>query len=533
MFDQLKTFLNGDSAVEALKAEFGLDTILAARTGLALTVPTMVANYANWLADPASANWIRTTIPTIRPDSLADFNTLTGAADYRDIGEHSLDVVLGGRRSEVVTLVAARAELPEAAAYGLLSATTWVLTVAISRFHGASPREEIAEAFAVEHAKLLEAGWEPWLRTAAPASSASTLATTTGSFLPVPMVGSSLVDTGQHQITPPPAAYAGATGNAAGSDVAARAPRPDDRDSLLALDSRPGGSGDRLWVYVAGVLGTLLVLSLVVGSFLLGRLQDSADSEQIAAQVPAQDSAVEEEGDAAQVEGGETANAGDGQSIDSNSPDSPDALSDTDADTEAEDAWPGGRGPVPDAPPNRRTLEIKPDGTPVLSGSAPTWELAMQVLQVAERNYPVEGVEISNELTWHPEAASSVRSGDAVIPQAATFPTGSSELSPESLAALDLAVSILNSSPSVYVVVTGHTDEVGDEAVNVSLSSDRVDATVDYLINAGVIPGQIVTAAAGEDDPTASNDTDDGRQSNRRVELLFKNFLAPPLGDGS
>ena len=198
---------------------------------------------------------------------------------------------------------------------------------------------------------------------------------------------------------------------------------------------------------------------------------------------------------------------------------------------EAVDDWPGGRGPVPEGPSIRRTLEIDPAGGLVLSGSAPSYEVAVQAMEAAQRNFPVSGIAIANELTWHPEGASSVRSGDAVIPAAATFASGSSELVEESLPALDLAVDILNASPSIYLVVVGHTDAVGDAELNASLSADRVAAAVDYLLANGAIPGQIVTAAAGEDDPSASNETSDGRQSNRRVELLFKNFLAPFPGD--
>lgn len=530
MFAQLKTFLNGDGVVEALKTEFDLDTVLAARTGLALTVPTMVANFSNWLADADSENWYRTTIRTVRPDSLADFTAVTAAQDYRDLGEHGLNVVLGQRRDEVVSLVAARAEIPERAAYGLLAATTWVVTVAISRFQGNASRADTAKAFADERQGLLGLGWEPWLDQAAPRPLVQTTGaagglTPTTDTIPLVSRATGTADVPQHRM--------------AAASVATQAAPVAVAQPIATQDPIPAGggrSGDRVWIWVAGILGLLLVSTLIVGSYLLGRMQPesaAASADPIgAATVPTgADTTDTTDGEVA-AEQTEVQEAG---PADGSGDDRPvigteaEQQSQTQADA---DDWPGGRGPVPDTAPVRRTLEIDPDGSLVLSGSAPNWELAQQVVRVAEGNYPVDGVVVTNELTWHPDAATSVRSGDAVIPQAASFETGSSELTADSVPFLDLAAAILNSSPSVYVVVTGHTDGLGDEATNVSLSADRVDTTVEYLLSKGVIPGQIVTAAAGEDDPTASNETVDGRQSNRRVELLFKNYLAPAIGEG-
>ena len=73
----------------------------------------------------------------------------------------------------------------------------------------------------------------------------------------------------------------------------------------------------------------------------------------------------------------------------------------------------------------------------------------------------------------------------------------------------------------------GHADTSGDPAVNAQLAADRAAAVVDYLVAQGVVPGQIVVASAGSDDPLASNDTEEGRAENRRVEIQFKNLLIP------
>ncbi|MEL7156415.1 MAG: OmpA family protein, partial [Actinomycetota bacterium] len=121
------------------------------------------------------------------------------------------------------------------------------------------------------------------------------------------------------------------------------------------------------------------------------------------------------------------------------------------------------------------------------------------------------------------------QSGNVFIEQAATFSLGQSDIDPASLPTLDFVAGLLNTRPSLFVVVIGHTDDVGDEQLNAELAFTRANAVVDYLVGqGGVVPGQLVVASAGEDAPVASNDTAEWREFNRRIELQFKNFLVPP-----
>ena len=69
------------------------------------------------------------------------------------------------------------------------------------------------------------------------------------------------------------------------------------------------------------------------------------------------------------------------------------------------------------------------------------------------------------------------------------------------------------------VVLTGHTDNVGDDDSNVKLGQRRSNIVRDYLISQGVTAAQITANSAGESQPIATNDTDAGRQQNRRTEL--------------
>ncbi|MEZ5410875.1 MAG: OmpA family protein [Acidimicrobiales bacterium] len=187
--------------------------------------------------------------------------------------------------------------------------------------------------------------------------------------------------------------------------------------------------------------------------------------------------------------------------------------------------WPGGPGPVPAGDPVARRATLGADGRLQLTGSAPSWAVATKVAQYAAEKLPGGAGAVDNLLTWHPGAAPEIQSGDVDIPQAATFAPGGAEIDQASVPLLDLAAGIMIDHPTVFAVVIGHTDDQGDEAVNAELASVRATAVVDYLIGKGVVPGQLVVAAAGEDDPLADNQTAEGRNANRRAEIRFKNFL--------
>ncbi|MBX5462834.1 MAG: OmpA family protein [Steroidobacteraceae bacterium] len=67
----------------------------------------------------------------------------------------------------------------------------------------------------------------------------------------------------------------------------------------------------------------------------------------------------------------------------------------------------------------------------------------------------------------------------------------------------------------------GHTDNVGSDQVNQALSERRANTVAQYLRSKGIVDQRIATVGYGETRPIASNDTPDGRQQNRRVELTL------------
>ncbi len=80
----------------------------------------------------------------------------------------------------------------------------------------------------------------------------------------------------------------------------------------------------------------------------------------------------------------------------------------------------------------------------------------------------------------------------------------------------------LNQYPDTDVIVEGHTDNTGSAAYNQDLSTRRAQAVAGVLLEAGVAPFRVRSIGRGEDDPVATNLTPDGRQQNRRVEVIIR-----------
>lgn len=92
-------------------------------------------------------------------------------------------------------------------------------------------------------------------------------------------------------------------------------------------------------------------------------------------------------------------------------------------------------------------------------------------------------------------------------------------LQPVSYTELDKVVEFLISNPGVEVEISGHTDSKGADVYNLNLSQGRAEAVVDYLMNQGIAAYRLIAKGYGEGKPVASNDTDEGRAENRRVEF--------------
>ncbi|SFD97591.1 OmpA family protein [Spirosoma endophyticum] len=115
----------------------------------------------------------------------------------------------------------------------------------------------------------------------------------------------------------------------------------------------------------------------------------------------------------------------------------------------------------------------------------------------------------------------SIEPGHVVPLNNIFFDTGKSELRPESAPELDRLVITLNEFPKMTIEMRGHTDNTGSNEINNKLSQDRADAVREYFISKGIEPDRIASKGFGETKPVATNDTDEGRQKNRRVEFVI------------
>lgn len=101
------------------------------------------------------------------------------------------------------------------------------------------------------------------------------------------------------------------------------------------------------------------------------------------------------------------------------------------------------------------------------------------------------------------------------------FDTGQSTLKPGADRALDRLAQFLKDSPNSAVLIEGHTDSVGTDDYNLALSQRRAQSVADALSSRGVSSDRVQTKGLGKAYPVASNDTQAGRQQNRRVEIVF------------
>jgi len=119
---------------------------------------------------------------------------------------------------------------------------------------------------------------------------------------------------------------------------------------------------------------------------------------------------------------------------------------------------------------------------------------------------------------------SVTRMGDNItlnMPSNITFALNSADLNGQFFNALDGVSMVLKEYDKTVIEVAGHTDSSGSDQYNQALSERRAQAVAGYLSSHGVKTQRLITIGAGEGHPVASNDSEQGRSTNRRVELTI------------
>ncbi len=165
------------------------------------------------------------------------------------------------------------------------------------------------------------------------------------------------------------------------------------------------------------------------------------------------------------------------------------------------------------------------DGKIYLEGAVPDEEARAQIVDLAAEILGPDNV-IDNYVI-DPRAGDpnlgNVRVDDAVL-----FETSSAVIAPEFEPLLNQGLALLTIRPAAKFVFVGHTDSRGSDDFNLRLSQRRAEALVRWYIDRGIDSSRLIALGLGETEPIASDDTPEGRQMNRRIEVTIQNLLSEP-----
>ncbi|MEM9350531.1 MAG: OmpA family protein [Pseudomonadota bacterium] len=173
------------------------------------------------------------------------------------------------------------------------------------------------------------------------------------------------------------------------------------------------------------------------------------------------------------------------------------------------------------------TVEVSPE-TVVVRGDTGNPEARTRVAQILSEELG-EGQVYSIDVTYREELdpLASLPTAEECITSVAellaakklSFEPASADLDAESRQAVTAIADLLRECPEFEIIVEGHTDSQGREVMNLSLSQARAEAVVEALRNARIAWPTITARGFGEAQPIADNDTEEGREANRRIEF--------------
>jgi len=132
----------------------------------------------------------------------------------------------------------------------------------------------------------------------------------------------------------------------------------------------------------------------------------------------------------------------------------------------------------------------------------------------------IETAEMKQKLEFSAdEMAGQLAASGTVTLYGLLFDTGKTEIQPASNALLDEVANLLKQDISLKLKISGHTDNVGGKAANLTLSRGRAAAVLAALVSRGVGADRLTADGFGDTKPVADNAADEGRRKNRRVEL--------------
>jgi outer membrane protein OmpA-like peptidoglycan-associated protein len=124
--------------------------------------------------------------------------------------------------------------------------------------------------------------------------------------------------------------------------------------------------------------------------------------------------------------------------------------------------------------------------------------------------------------TYKTLALTPLLTGNTITLRNILFETAKADLKPSSFEQLDKLLYMMQNNPEVAILISGHTDNAGSAASNQKLSERRVQSVGAYLRSKGIASKRILTKGFGSSKPVADNNTEEGKQLNRRVEITIR-----------
>jgi OmpA-OmpF porin, OOP family len=172
------------------------------------------------------------------------------------------------------------------------------------------------------------------------------------------------------------------------------------------------------------------------------------------------------------------------------------------------------------------TLEVS-DREVKLSGDALYDAAGAQIRAGLGKDFP-QGWQFKTEIAVKPAAAPVDATvcqqlfSDLLAKGKIRFETGRATIDPDSAGLLDRLVETALRCPNANIEIAGHTDANGEDAFNQTLSEKRAQAVTDYLVKAGLPANRFTAVGYGSSQPVASNDTDEGKAQNRRIDFVVR-----------
>ena len=162
-----------------------------------------------------------------------------------------------------------------------------------------------------------------------------------------------------------------------------------------------------------------------------------------------------------------------------------------------------------------------------LSGDALYEAAAAQIRAGLGKDFP-QGWQFKSEISVKPQAAPVDATvcqqlfADLLTKARIRFESARAEISQDLLGLLDRLIETALRCPNANIEIAGHTDTDGDPAANQALSEKRAQAVTDYLVRAGLPASRFAAVGYGSTQPLGSNDTDEGKAQNRRIDFVVK-----------